>query len=115
MLLCPKCGERTNVYDTRISFEGKTRRKRICPSCSHRYSTIEVLDTNRVLKVRKPKTVVAKKVQPSGKSKVVPPKKQGEQKVKKYDDDERSYEDSFADDFADVVRELGIGDRHEYD
>lgn len=51
---CPKCHKTsTNVYDTRISKNGKsTRRRRECTNCGYRFTTIEevkVLD----LKVEK--------------------------------------------------------------
>lgn len=114
MLFCPKCGERTGVYDTRISFEGKTRRKRLCPKCSHRYSTIEILDTKRVLKVRQPKAPAPKKDKPTRVPKKSAPKRQ-EHEVRRFDQEEVDYADSFANDFADVVRELGIGGLNDYD
>jgi transcriptional repressor NrdR len=51
---CPKCGYlSTRVYDTRVTNSGTlTRRRRECPSCNYRFTTIEeakVLD----LKVEK--------------------------------------------------------------
>ena len=115
MLFCPKCGERTGVYDTRISFEGKTRRKRLCPKCSHRYSTIEVLDTKRILKERKPKAPVPKKVKLAVNPKKVAPKRQPDKKEKTFYDDARDYENSFINEFEEVVREMGIRGVNEYD
>ena len=114
MILCPKCGARTGVYDSRISFEGITRRKRSCPSCSHRFATIEILDTGRPLETRQPKAPVAKKVKPARVPKKSAPKR-AEKKPQRFDEEDGHYEDSFADDFEDVVRELGIGGLDEYD
>jgi len=45
-MLCPKCASKTDVKDSRPkSFEGfqTTRRRRVCQSCSHLFSTIEML------------------------------------------------------------------------
>lgn len=114
MILCPKCGARTGVYDSRISFEGITRRKRSCPSCSHRFATIEILDKGRPLETRQPKAPVAKKAKPARVPKKSAPKRV-EKKPQRFDEEDGHYEDSFADDFEDVVRELGIGGLDEYD
>lgn len=47
-MLCPKCGGKTTVCDTR--FEGKeneTFRRRICKSCDNEFFTIEFeIETN---------------------------------------------------------------------
>lgn len=115
MILCPKCGARTGVYDSRISFEGITRRKRSCPSCSHRFATIEILDKGRPLEARKPKAPVAKKDKPARVPKKVAPKRVQEKKVRRFDEEDDDYEDSFTDDFHEVARELGIGGLNEYD
>jgi transcriptional regulator NrdR family protein len=115
MINCPKCGARTGVYDSRISFEGNTRRKRLCPKCSHRFATIEIIDGGRPLETRKPKAPVAKKVKPARVPKKTAPKRAVEKKVKRFDDEGGDYEDSFVDDFEDVVKELGIGGLNEYD
>lgn len=115
MILCPKCGARTNVYDSRISFEGQTRRKRSCPSCAHRFATIEILDKGRPLEERKPKAPVAKKDKPARVPKKSAPKREPEKKVRRFDEEDGGYEDSFVDDFEDVARELGIGGLNEYE
>lgn len=111
MILCPKCNARTNVYDSRISFEGNTRRKRICPSCSHRFATIEVLDSGRPLEQRKqaaPKPKKDKLAKPAKKASAQ--RKQKVEKVRRFDD-EGEYMDpsTFDEDFEYVARELGIG------
>lgn len=111
MILCPKCNARTNVYDSRISFEGNTRRKRLCPNCSHRFATVEVLDTDRPLEQKRatpprPKTV--KQARP--KKKPAPEKRQKVEKAKRFDDeDDYEASSSFDEDFEYVAKELGIG------
>lgn len=115
MILCPKCNARTNVYDSRISFEGQTRRKRLCPQCNHRFATIEILDKGRPLRKDKPKAPVPEKVKPARVPKKSAPKKLKEQKVRRFDEEDGHYEDSLADDFGEVVRELGIGGFRDYD
>jgi len=115
MILCPSCGTRTNVYDSRISFEGNTRRKRLCPSCSFRFATIEVLDTGRPLETRQPKAPQPKKVRHARVAKKTAPKREPQQKKKPSLYEEDNDADSFVDDFEDVVRELGIGGLNEYD
>lgn len=111
MILCPKCNARTNVYDSRISFEGNTRRKRICPHCSHRFATIEVLDSARPLDQRKqaaPKPSKPKLAKPAKKS--AAQRKQRVEKARRFDDeDEYLGETTFDEDFEYVARELGIG------
>lgn len=108
MILCPKCNTRTNVYDSRISFEGQTRRKRICPSCDHRFATIEILDKGRVLNERKQAAPKPKKEKLPRAIKKPAPKRIKVEKSKRYDEDD-FYEDPLAEDFREVARELGIG------
>ena len=115
MILCPECGARTNVYDSRISFEGNTRRKRVCPKCSHRFATIEVLDTGRPLKTRQPKVRAPKKVKPPRAVKKDAPKRIKQEKAKRFDEEDAGYEDAFSNDFYEVARELGIGGLDNYD
>lgn len=117
MILCPKCKTRTNVYDSRISFEGETRRKRICPACSYRFATIEVLDTDRLLQSKpgkppKPKTKKHPervKAQPKGR-----PTKVKENRRPRDEQDPVDYQ-AWEEDFHDVVRDLGIGGLDRYD
>lgn len=111
MILCPKCNARTNVYDSRISFEGNTRRKRICPSCSHRFATIEVLDTDRPLEQRKQAAPKPKKEKLARVLKKREAKRSVKKEKQKRYDDEDDYLDSsaFDEDFEYVARELGIG------
>lgn len=117
MILCPKCKSRTSVYDSRISFDGKTRRKRSCPSCSHRFATVEILDedrplvTNRIPKERK--EVKPKQAKP--KAKPVSKKKQIQQSAERKDAEVDYYESTLDEDFYDVARELGIGGLDNYD
>ena len=41
---CPKCGqEKTKVKDSRASLT-ETKRRRRCPQCGHRWSTVEVYE-----------------------------------------------------------------------
>ena len=114
MILCQKCGTRTGVYDSRISFEGNTRRKRLCPKCSHRFATIEILDTGRPLKTQPtdPEIPKAKVPRPAKKG---APKRIKQEKAKRFDDEDGSYEDAISDDFYEVARDLGIGGLNEYD
>lgn len=110
MILCPNCNARTNVYDSRISFEGNTRRKRICPSCAHRFATIEVLDSDRPLEQRKQAAPRPKKdrvAKPAKKPAVERAVKK--EKQKRYDDEEDYIDTAFDEDFEYVARELGIG------
>lgn len=115
MILCPKCNARTNVYDSRISFEGQTRRKRLCPECNHRFATIEILDRGRPLRKDKPKAPAPEKVKPARVPKKSAPKKLKEQKAKRFDEEDGHYEDSFTNDFYEVARDLGIGGLDNYD
>lgn len=39
--LCPKCGERTRIYDKRVKHD-RIIRYRECPKCWERYKTVEV-------------------------------------------------------------------------
>lgn len=115
MILCPKCKARTNVYDSRISFEGTTRRKRICPSCTFRFATVEVLDEDRPLAKREPAPPKPKKEKLARPPKRSEAKRPKAEKVRRFDDDDGLYEGSSLDeDFAAVARELGIGDMNEY-
>jgi transcriptional regulator NrdR family protein len=115
MILCPKCKERTNVYDSRISFEGTTRRKRICPGCAHRFATIEILDRGRPLEARKPAAPKPTKEKLARPVKKVETKRQPTEKVRRFDEEDDRYEGSTLDeDFAAVARELGIGGMNEY-
>jgi transcriptional regulator NrdR family protein len=104
MLFCPNCGTRTGVYDTRISFDGQLRRKRLCGKCGHRYATIEVLDNKRGL-IRQKKVKEVKPVKPKApvqkKAQVV---KKETNKLGEID----YFESSLDEDFRDVARELGI-------
>lgn len=111
MILCPKCNARTNVYDSRISFEGNTRRKRLCPSCSHRFATIEVLDTGRPLEQRKQAAPKPKKARVAKSDKKRAPERSVKKEKQKRYDDEDDYVDpsAFDEDFEYVARELGIG------
>ena len=117
MILCPKCKARTNVYDSRISFDGKTRRKRSCPLCAHRFATVEVLDedrplvTNKVPKERK--EVKPKQARPQKKQSSV--KRQIEKRPDRKDADVDYYESTLDEDFYEVARELGIGGLDDYD
>lgn len=115
MILCPKCNARTGVYDSRISFEGHTRRKRLCPQCDHRFATIEILDRGRPLRKDKPKAPAPEKVKPARVPKKEPPKKLKEQKAKRFDEEDGDYEDSFTNDFYEVARDLGIRGLDDYD
>lgn len=40
---CVRCGKRTNVTETRVTSDGHTQRRRICPGCAERYVTLEAL------------------------------------------------------------------------
>ena len=116
MILCPKCKARTNVYDSRISFDGKTRRKRLCPSCSHRFATIEILDEVRPLEERKPKADKPQVKKPVAPKKVKPVRKeQTTVKATQKRSDEDYFESSLDEDFYEVARELGIGGLDNYD
>lgn len=116
MILCPKCGTRTNVYDSRISFEGQTRRKRECPSCSFRFATIEVLDTDRALHTKPGKPPKPKKEKPARPIKNSAPKRSTAKDIKRPRPEEDSLEPtSWDEDFYDVARELGIEGLDKYD
>ncbi|MEH2939043.1 NrdR family transcriptional regulator [Lawsonibacter sp. JLR.KK007] len=39
--MCPICGEDSQVYNTREAADGTIHRKRRCPSCGARFSTVE--------------------------------------------------------------------------
>ena len=61
-MICPKCGGRSKVYNSRPK-DGTIRRHRQCLRCSHRYTTIEVLEPkdNALDKIMdKPKEKLAK-------------------------------------------------------
>ena len=41
---CPVCGRKqSQILDTRVMFWGNVYRRRICPACKSRWSTMEVL------------------------------------------------------------------------
>lgn len=40
-MMCPNCGCWSTVIETREKPDGKKRRRRECPECGHRFSTIE--------------------------------------------------------------------------
>lgn len=42
MIPCPACGTRTSVLDSRPSHVQFVRRRRECPSCGRRFTTMEV-------------------------------------------------------------------------
>tara|TARA_R100000482_G_C4979929_1_gene82811 strand:+ start:122 stop:406 length:285 start_codon:yes stop_codon:yes gene_type:complete len=42
-MICPKCGGRSKVYNSRPK-DDTIRRHRQCLKCNHRYTTIEVLE-----------------------------------------------------------------------
>ena len=42
-MICSRCGTHTQVVDSRATIYG-TRRRRLCPSCSFRFSTYERSD-----------------------------------------------------------------------
>lgn len=56
-MICPECGENTEVIDSRKRLAGMTvRRRRRCKDCGYRFSTIEAIvkdnkmkDTSNVL------------------------------------------------------------------
>lgn len=39
--MCPVCGESSKVLDSREKPDGSIWRKRICPSCKAKYTTLE--------------------------------------------------------------------------
>lgn len=50
-MICPKCGEDTEVIDSRKRADGLTvRRRRRCKSCEYRFSTIELTTEDRKIK-----------------------------------------------------------------
>ena len=55
---CLKCGERTQVYDTRIDYSdqgyGWVRRRRECVECGLRFKTTEMPDRNLNEMLREP-------------------------------------------------------------
>ncbi len=116
MILCPKCKTRTNVYDSRISFDGETRRKRLCPSCAYRFATVEVLDPGRPLvhRVKKQREEVKAKLAKRPK-KSPTPKPKAEKKKERERDDADYYESTLDEDFYEVARDLGIGGLDEYE
>jgi len=42
MIACPSCGTQTGVRETR-AVDGGIRRRRLCPKCGHRLTTIEAV------------------------------------------------------------------------
>lgn len=40
-MMCPNCGCWSTVLETREKTDGSKRRRRECPECGHRFSTIE--------------------------------------------------------------------------
>lgn len=106
---CPKCNTKTDVYDSRLNTEGMLRRKRVCPACSYRFATVEMLDTGNPLRAaREPKPKVPKPETPPKPKKPVAAKAVKERKVRRYDDDEQEFGSAFEEELFDVGRELGI-------
>ena len=56
---CPKCRNKSKVYNSRASGQ-TTRRFRECLKCKHRYNTVEILEV--VAAVKKPAPAKAKPV-----------------------------------------------------
>lgn len=53
-MLCPKCKKsETQVIDSRESSEYVVRRRRECPSCAHRFTTYEKIESPQVMVVKK--------------------------------------------------------------
>lgn len=40
-MTCTECGQRTTVTETRVRKDGSLRRRRKCPDCGYRFTTIE--------------------------------------------------------------------------
>ena len=38
---CPTCNKKLSCLDSRTRFDGRTRRKYICPSCQEKFATVE--------------------------------------------------------------------------
>jgi transcriptional regulator NrdR family protein len=45
-MLCPKCGKKTGVKDSRAKKEGYIRRIRVCPQCGMEFTTREEVCMN---------------------------------------------------------------------
>jgi transcriptional regulator NrdR family protein len=43
-MLCPECGERTRIVDSRRT-SGGVRRRRVCNGCEKRFTTMEIIWT----------------------------------------------------------------------
>jgi len=41
-MICPKCGKRTYVIDSRRTPDNKVNRRRVCKACKHWFTTQEV-------------------------------------------------------------------------
>ena len=39
---CPKCDNKTEVIDSRLSKHNRVRRRRKCKKCGHRFTTLEI-------------------------------------------------------------------------
>lgn len=39
---CPNCGTQTKVTDSRCYSDGFIKRRRACPQCNHRHTTVEI-------------------------------------------------------------------------
>lgn len=39
---CPRCGAEGYVIDSRLNAAGEIRRRRRCPECDRRWSTVEI-------------------------------------------------------------------------
>ena len=54
-MMCPNCGCWSTVIETREKTDGSKRRRRECPECGHRFSTIEQIigeDENHAEKIK---------------------------------------------------------------
>jgi len=58
---CTECGDRTDVYDSRLNTQGLIRRRRSCRGCGLRFATIEVMNVSHPLgKKEKPNAPIPK-------------------------------------------------------
>lgn len=78
---CPLCGTECEVKDTRRVAPQEVRRRRQCPSCHHRFATLETVDVRKPLRVWTPKEKKAPKVS-TPKPKASTPKKAKREEVR---------------------------------
>lgn len=91
MLLCPKCGKKSEVIDSRLNVDyNAVRRRRRCKICGYRFTTYESIEFEKPKRIRKEK-IEQPEITPEEKKiyeKVAKIERQEEKEFEDWDDEE---------------------------